>query len=59
MVVRLLCDMHQVVNEPSVIFEDNRSCLDFINEEKFSNRMKHIDLSKHFVKDYVEKNIVK
>lgn len=40
---------------PTVIFEDNQSCLRLIKEEKLSNRTKHIDTKVHFVKDHTEK----
>lgn len=40
------------------MFEDNQSCLRLIKEEKFSNRTKHIDTRRNFVKDYVDKGIL-
>lgn len=53
---RLLEDMHEGVQNPTTIFEDNQSCLKIIKEEKFSNRTKHIDTKFHFVKDHIDKN---
>lgn len=55
---RLLTDLHQDVNTPTVMNEDNQSCLKLIGEEKFSNRTKHIDTKVHFVKDYIDKKII-
>lgn len=52
---RLLVDMHEAMKNPTLIYEDNQSCLKIIKEEKFSNRTKHIDTRFHFVKDHVEK----
>lgn len=55
---RLLKDMHQNIILPTVINEDNQSCLKIVKEEKFSNRTKHIDTKLHFVKDYIDKNLI-
>lgn len=55
---KLLRDMHQEVDEPTIVYEDNQSCLDFITREKFSIRMKHVDTTAHFVKHYVDNGIV-
>lgn len=56
---RLLLDFHQRVNTPITIFEDNQSCLKIAKDEKFSNRTKHIDTKYHFVKDYIQRGLVK
>lgn len=56
---RLLIDMHQSIRGPTMIYEDNQSCLKLIKEEKFSNRTKHIDTKYHFVKEYVDRQIIK
>lgn len=52
---RLLHDMRYSQTSPTVIFEDNQSCLRLIKEEKLSNRTKHIDTKVHFVKDHIER----
>lgn len=56
---RLLKNMRESMEQPTVIYEDNQSCLEYIKKEKFSLRMKHVDTDAHFVKDYVDKRIVK
>lgn len=55
---RLLEDMEQNIDGPTVLFEDNQSCLKFIAEQRTSNRTKHIDTREHFVKDYVDRKVV-
>lgn len=47
---RLLADFNMQQNEPTLIFEDNQSCLKLINSDKFSHRTKHIDTKYKFVK---------
>lgn len=42
-----------------MIYEDNQSCLCKVKDEKYSNRTKHIDTKFHFVKDYIDKNLVR
>lgn len=56
---RLLQDMHHEIVQPTILYEDNQSCLKLIKEENFSNRTKHIDTKYHFVKDYIDKGIIK
>lgn len=56
---RLLMDFDLTLSEPTTIFEDNQSCLKLIKEERLSGKSKHIDTKFHFVKDYVEKGLVK
>lgn len=55
---RLLNDFNQHLNTPTVIFEDNQSCLKLIQDEKLSNRSKHIDTKCYFVKDHVQRKDV-
>lgn len=56
---RLLIDMKQIISNASTIYEDNQSCLKLIEEEeRLSDRSKHIDTRFHFVKDYVEHQLV-
>lgn len=56
---RLLGDFRQNSSKATTIFEDNQSCLKLIEEEeRLSDRSKHIDTRFHFVKDYVKKGIV-
>lgn len=43
---------------PTVIFEDNQSCIKFIENEKMSARIKHLDIRKHYVREMINKNEV-
>lgn len=57
---RILTDLKQQQNEPTVIYEDNQSCLELIErEQRLSERSKHIDTRFYFVKDYIDKGSVK
>jgi len=40
---RLLKDFNIDIKTPTIIYEDNQSCLKFSEEERLSNRTKHID----------------
>ena len=51
---QLLDDMYLPQNYPTIIYEDNQSCLYMIKEQKLSSRTKHIDTKLHFVKDHID-----
>lgn len=55
---RLIIGMHCEIDRPITMYEDNQSCLRLIQEERLSNRTKHIDTRYNYVKDYVKKQIV-
>lgn len=55
---QILADLRQPINSATTIYEDNQSCLNLIQEEKLSNRTKHIDVRAHFVKDHIDKGDV-
>lgn len=56
---RLLIDMKQTLPNATTIYEDNQSCLKLIEEEeRLSDRSKHIDTRFHFVKDYVKHQLI-
>lgn len=56
---KLLNEMRQDVSEPTIIFEDNQSCLKLVEqEERLSDRSKHIDTRFHFVKDYIKNGFI-
>lgn len=56
---RLLIDLKQRVQKATTIHEDNQSCLKLIEEEeRLSERSKHIDTRFHFVKDYVKGGLI-
>lgn len=46
---KLLNEMHATQHEPTILFEDNQSCIKSVENSKFSNRTKHIDTKIHFV----------
>lgn len=45
--------------KPTTIYEDNIGAIALGNNGKFTKNSKHIDISEHFVCDYVKKDIVK
>lgn len=56
---RLLTDMKQRIKGPTTIYEDNQSCLKLIEEEeRLSERSKHIDTRFYFIKDYIVKGLI-
>ena len=38
-------------NEPTVIYEDNESCMKWVRNPIHHSRVKHIDVSYHFIRD--------
>jgi hypothetical protein len=48
---RLLQDLNQCIAGPTIFHEDNQSCIKMLENEKSSQRTKHIDTKYHFVKD--------
>eukprot|EP00253_Pinus_taeda_P029076 PITA_29076 len=45
--------------KPSVIYCDNQSCIKLTENPVFHDRSKHIEIKYHFIKDYVQKGVVK
>jgi len=56
--LRLLKDFNIDVKTSTIIYEDNQSCLKFGEEERLSNRTKHIDTKKYFIQHYIQKGEV-
>ncbi|XP_037807715.1 secreted RxLR effector protein 161-like [Lucilia sericata] len=54
----ILQDLDILKNETITINEDNRGCICMANNVK-SKRSKHIDIRHHFIRDNVEKGVVK
>jgi hypothetical protein len=48
---RLLTDFNQQIIGPTVIYEDNQSCIKLLQDERSSHRTKHIATKYHFVRD--------
>lgn len=51
---RLLEDMNCKQEGPTVMFEDNVSCINFVEVQRQSRRSKHIDTRMHFTRELVE-----
>lgn len=43
---------------PTMINEDNQSCIKMVDRQKFSNRTKHVDTKYHFIHDLKEKGVI-
>lgn len=56
---QLLEEIHYPINEPTLIYNDNQSCLRLVNDDKFSFRTKHIDTKYKLTKDLVKKGIIR
>lgn len=54
----LLSELY-IVNYPITIFGDNKGAIDLSRNAKYQARTKHIDVRHHFVRDYVQKNVIK
>jgi hypothetical protein len=54
----LLNDFDIFIEQPIPIHIDSQSCMKMVENEKFSNRTKHIDVRYHFVKDELEKQTI-
>lgn len=46
------------VDKPTDIYVDNQSCVKIAENEKFSNRTKHIDTKFHFIRDQARKKVI-
>ncbi|KXJ30236.1 hypothetical protein RP20_CCG007354 [Aedes albopictus] len=47
---RLLTELNEIQRQPTIIFEDNRSCLDFVALDQQKKRSKHIDTRFHYTR---------
>lgn len=55
---QLLEDLHEEINYPSILFEDNQSCIELVRDHKFSYKTKHIDTRYKMIRDLVKKMII-
>ena len=55
---RLLTDIGFKHDKPSIIFEDNQGAIVLSRNPKLNSRTKHIDISYHFIREQVNRNIV-
>lgn len=53
----LLKDFNEEQTQPTVIFEDNQSCIKLVNKDKYSKRTKHVSTKYHFVKNLKDTGI--
>lgn len=51
---RLLQELGEKLDQPTIIYEDNQSCLKLIETEKLSSRSKHIEPKKFFIKQHID-----
>lgn len=56
---QLLEEMHEQFDSPTIIFEDNQSCIALVRDHKFSYKTKHIDTRYKMIRDLVKKKIIK
>lgn len=56
---QLLQDLGFPQDGPTSLMEDNQSCIKFIENERASSRIKHLDVKRCFVHDMVKKKEVK
>lgn len=54
----LLKDVGYKQKQPTTIFEDNQSCIKFIQNEKAAGRIKHLNVKRSFIRDVMEKGEV-
>lgn len=55
---RLMTDLGEKPAGPTTVYDDNQSCLSFVQAERTSKRSKHIDTRRHFIKDQCERGEV-
>ena len=53
---QLLFDLKNKPTKPTVLFEDNQSCICIAKNPQFHGRTKHIRIKYHFVRDQVKEN---
>ena len=53
---RLLHDMNETSEDPTLIYEDNQSTICMAMNPKFHGRAKHIDIKHHFIREQVSNN---
>jgi hypothetical protein len=56
---KLLAGLFGQVLEPTVVFCDNQSCIKLSENPMLHDRLKHIEIRYHFIRDRVQKGAVK
>jgi hypothetical protein len=55
---KILSDLFSAELEPTIIHCDNQSCIKLSENPMFHDRLKHIEMRYHYVRDMVQKNIL-
>ena len=55
---RLLDQLGFRQEQPTLLFEDNTSCISIAESEGLNQRTKHIDVRHHYIRDMVQENII-
>jgi hypothetical protein len=55
---KILSNLFSVELEPTVIHCDNQSCIKLFENLVLHDRLKHIEMRYHYVRDMVQKNIL-
>jgi hypothetical protein len=56
---KLLAGLFDQELDPTVIYYDNQSCIKFSKNPLFHDRYKHIEIKYHFIRDKIQKGVVK
>lgn len=56
---KILIDFNFLMNEPVVLYEDNRSAICIANNPENNKRLKHIDIKFFFIKEKIDKGVIK
>jgi hypothetical protein len=57
-VVHILNQMKLMQSKPVVVFEDNSSCIDIVNNPIINDKSKHMDIHYHYVKENIERKVI-
>jgi hypothetical protein len=55
---KLLVGLFGVQLRPTMIYRDNHSCIKLSKNPVFHDRSKHIEIRYHFIRDYVQREVV-
>lgn len=55
---RLLEELKEPQEKPTILFEDNMGCLSFAKAERSSGRVKHIDTKRNYIRELCEQKTV-
>lgn len=55
---QLLEEMHESIVNPTLIYEDNQSCIELVRDHRFSYKTKHMDTRYKMIRDMVKQKII-